>query len=52
MPLQFDGSHEGAYRVAMMYSFFTICKIKEIKPFEWLENVLERIGDRPESWVE
>lgn len=39
----FAGSHEGAQRAAMFYSFFGTCKRNNINPFEWLRNVLERI---------
>jgi hypothetical protein len=41
----FAGSHEGAQRAAMMYSFFATCKINDIEPFEWLTKVLTRIPD-------
>ena len=39
----FAGSHEGAQRAAMFYSFFGTCKRNNINPFEWLKDVLERI---------
>lgn len=41
----FAGSHEGAQRAAIMYSFFATCKINDIEPFEWLTKVLTRIPD-------
>jgi transposase len=41
----FAGSHEGAQRAAMMYSFFATCKINDIEPLEWLTKVLTRIPD-------
>lgn len=41
----FAGSHEGAQRAAMMYSFLGTCKINNIEPFEWLSTVLKRIPD-------
>jgi transposase len=41
----FAGSHEGAKRAAMMYSFLGTCKINNIEPFEWLSTVLKRIPD-------
>ena len=41
----FAGSHEGAQRAAIMYSFLGTCKINNIEPFEWLSNVLKRIPD-------
>lgn len=39
----FAGSNEGARRAAMMYSFFATCKIHEVNPFTWLEDVLNKI---------
>jgi len=41
----FAGSHEGAKRAAMMYSFFGTCKLNNINPQEWLADVLPRIND-------
>lgn len=39
----FAGSHEGARRAAMLYSFLGTCKINHINPFEWLRDILSRI---------
>lgn len=39
----FAGSHKGAQRIAMMYSFFATCNANDINPFEWLKNTLEEI---------
>lgn len=39
----FAGSHEGARRAAMLYSFLGTCKIHDINPFEWLRDILSRI---------
>ena len=41
----FAGSHEGAKRAAMMYSFLGTCKINNVEPFAWLKDVLTRIPD-------
>ena len=41
----FAGSHEGAQRAAIMYSFLGTCKINNIGPLEWLSNVLKRFPD-------
>lgn len=41
----FAGSHEGAKRAAMMYSFMGTCKINNVEPFAWLKDVLTRIPD-------
>jgi len=39
----FAGSHKGAQRIAMMYSFFATCKANDINPNEWLKETLEKI---------
>lgn len=41
----FAGSHDGAKRAAMIYSFLGTCKINNINPAEWLTDVLNRIHD-------
>lgn len=41
----FAGSHNGARRAAMLYSFLGTCKINDINPFEWLRDVLSKIQD-------
>lgn len=41
----FAGSHEGARRIAMMYSFLGTCKLNNVEPFSWLKEVLTRIPD-------
>lgn len=43
----FAGSHNGAQRAAMLYSFLGTCKINDINPFEWLRSTLDRIPTRP-----
>ena len=43
----FAGSHTGAERAAMMYSFFASCKKHDVNPREWLSDVLGRIMDHP-----
>ena len=40
----FAGSHAGAQRIAMMYSFFATCKAKGVNPYTWLTETLEKIG--------
>jgi transposase len=56
----FAGSHEGASRAAMIYSFLGTCKKNEVNPFEWLKDVLSRIQDQkanklnellPQNWT-
>lgn len=41
----FAGSHKGAERNAMFYSFFAACKNHHIEPQAWLTYVLENIND-------
>ena len=36
----------------MMYSFFASCKTNEINPFDWLRDVLQRIGQHPINKIE
>ncbi len=43
----FAGSHEGAQRGAMMYSFMASCKLNNVNPWEWLSDVLQRIKEHP-----
>lgn len=43
----FAGSHNGARRAAMLYSFLGTCKINEVNPFEWLRHVLNVIPNHP-----
>lgn len=43
----FAGSHKGAERAAILYSFMATCKKNNIMPNEWLKNVLERLPDHP-----
>lgn len=43
----FAGSHEGAKRAAMLYSFLGTCKINEVNPFNWMRDTLEKIPAHP-----
>jgi hypothetical protein len=43
----FAGSHNGARRAAMLYSFLGTCKMNNVNPFEWLQDVLTKIADHP-----
>lgn len=47
----FAGSHEGAKRSAMFYSFFASCKLNKLNPQKWLEYVLENIANYPANRV-
>ena len=39
----FAGSHSGAQKAAMFYSFFGTCKINNVNPYKWLLYVLDNI---------
>lgn len=41
----FAGSHQGAKNAALFYSLFATCRLNNIEPKSWLEDVLNRIGD-------
>jgi hypothetical protein len=48
----FAGSHEGAERAAMMYSFLGTCKKNDINYFTWLKDILERIPEHKANRLE
>jgi transposase len=48
----FAGSHEGARRAAVVYSFLGTCKICGIEPFDWLNKILRRIPDQSVQQLE
>ena len=41
----FAGSHQGAKRIAIMYSFMASCQANDINPYLWLKKVLSSIHD-------
>lgn len=41
----FAGSHDGAQRSAMFYTFFGTCKMHGINPLQWMNKVLDVIAD-------
>ena len=43
----FAGSHEGAKRIDMMYSFFASFKEADVNPFAWMTDTLNRIANHP-----
>jgi len=56
----FAGSHDGAQRAAIFYSFFGTCRRHDINPYQWLKDVLDRIPDHkanklqellPQNWA-
>jgi len=34
----FAGSHKGAQKAAMFYSFFGTCKLNDVNPYKWLKR--------------
>lgn len=48
----FAGSHKGAERAAMIYSFLGSCQKLEINPGEWLSDTLEKIAQHPVNKLE
>ena len=43
----FAGSHDGAERAAMIYSFLATCKLNGINPQHWLKDTLTKLSDYP-----
>ena len=43
----FAGSHNGAQRAAMFYTFFACCKLNNVNPEKWLAKVFDIIADYP-----
>ena len=48
----FAGSHKGAERAASIYSFFAMCKLQEVNPYEWLKYVFDNIQETKTSDLE
>jgi transposase len=48
----FAGSHNGAKRAAMFYSFFGTCKKNNVNPYQWLKATLDVIADTKTSQLE
>ncbi|MDZ7359363.1 MAG: transposase domain-containing protein [candidate division KSB1 bacterium] len=47
----FAGSHAGARRAALIYSWVATAKRHEVEPFAYLKDVLSRIADYPHRRV-
>lgn len=45
----FSGSHDGAQRSAMMYSFIGSCKMNDVNPADWLADILPKIPTTKKS---
>jgi len=48
----FCGSHDGAQRSAMLYSFMGTCKLQGINPMIWMVDVLKRINTYPPAQLQ
>jgi len=47
----FAGSHESAYRMAIMYSLLGTCKLNDVNPLTWLTDVLEKMPTWPKDRI-
>lgn len=47
----FAGSHDGARRIAMMYSFFATCAANDVNPYEWLKSAIEKTTKQAELYM-
>jgi len=43
----FAGSHDAAQNAATVYSFLATCKLRNVEPFDWLNNVLTKLPTTP-----
>ncbi|AMP98258.1 hypothetical protein AY601_2077 [Pedobacter cryoconitis] len=48
----FCGSHDGAQRSAMLYSFMGTCKLQGINPIVWMVDVLKKINIQPADQIQ
>ena len=48
----FAGSHDAAQWAAMFYSFFACCRLHEVDPSQWLEDVMRRLPEHPVNQIE
>lgn len=47
----FAGSLEGAHRAALLYSLVQSCKLVDVRPFDYLKDVLLRVTTHPQSLI-
>ena len=45
----FAGSEEGARRSALMYSLIGTCKMHDVEPYEYLNDVIARVAEYPKE---
>jgi transposase len=48
----FAGSHEGAERAAMIYSFLGSCRKNGVEPYQWFKDTLEHLPEHPANRIE
>jgi len=48
----FAGSHQGAQRIAIIYSFLGSCAAQDVNPYEWLKTTLDKIPSTKLSELE
>jgi hypothetical protein len=48
----FAGSDLGGQRAATIYSLIETCKLNNINPYHYLQDVLSRIADHPSQQIE
>lgn len=48
----FAGSHDGARRAAIIYSFLGTCKQNEVDPFLWMKDMFIKLPDHPVNKLE
>jgi hypothetical protein len=46
-----SGSHDGAQRSAMLYSFMGTCKLHGTNPMIWMVDVLRKISNHPDAEI-
>lgn len=45
----FAGSEEGAKKSALMFSLVGTCKLHDVNPYEYLDDVITRISEYPKE---
>ena len=48
----FAGSHEAAQRGAIFYSLLACCKMNQVDPIEWLNDIMQRLPHHPDNQIE
>ena len=48
----FAGSHQAAQHAAIFYSFFACCRLHNVDPAQWLQDVMQRLPEHPVNQIE